>query len=304
VAIALIALAGIALFVLFHLRPLSSREISRLAAKLRRLEVSQRFAFSRQEFSVDADFKRRMAGRGRLYQVDETLSAFPGLAAALLKYKKHEWVIVGFERHRRVRLMWLNKGANSEHVEFLIDVDDMVSVATASDCSTVLVLHNHPNPNPARYSYSRPSPLDLAGSKERAALLNARGLNLLEFVCERGVAHEYRRAISDQYLSVAQFAQSIAALNGSSMGVNLRLHLKRYFARRPTLPTALPTRKPARSGVAPASNTLQGSTQGVPSVPPANWYPDPIGAHHYRYWDGGAWSDMVADAGVVTSHPL
>ncbi|MDO9556173.1 MAG: DUF2510 domain-containing protein [Coriobacteriia bacterium] len=38
--------------------------------------------------------------------------------------------------------------------------------------------------------------------------------------------------------------------------------------------------------------------------PPAEWYPDPLGDHHYRYWDGSRWSGLVADNGEVTSHPL
>ena len=33
--------------------------------------------------------------------------------------------------------------------------------------------------------------------------------------------------------------------------------------------------------------------------PPANWYPDPMGRHQYRYWDGAQWTQHVADDGVV-----
>lgn len=29
-----------------------------------------------------------------------------------------------------------------------------------------------------------------------------------------------------------------------------------------------------------------------------DWYEDPTGRHQYRYWDGTAWTDHVADAGV------
>jgi uncharacterized protein len=38
--------------------------------------------------------------------------------------------------------------------------------------------------------------------------------------------------------------------------------------------------------------------------PPADWYPDPSGAHQHRYWDGERWTDGVADDGVVTEDPL
>ena len=36
----------------------------------------------------------------------------------------------------------------------------------------------------------------------------------------------------------------------------------------------------------------------------ANWYPDPLGHHEYRYWDGTAWTENVSDAGQVAGDPL
>ncbi|MCB9379726.1 MAG: DUF2510 domain-containing protein [Acidimicrobiaceae bacterium] len=32
-------------------------------------------------------------------------------------------------------------------------------------------------------------------------------------------------------------------------------------------------------------------------MPEAGWFADPHGRHELRYWDGGAWTDWVADAG-------
>ena len=37
---------------------------------------------------------------------------------------------------------------------------------------------------------------------------------------------------------------------------------------------------------------------------PAAWYPDPVARHEYRYWDGAAWTDHVADAGEQSTDPL
>jgi hypothetical protein len=34
------------------------------------------------------------------------------------------------------------------------------------------------------------------------------------------------------------------------------------------------------------------------------WYPDAVGNHHYRYFDGKKWSDQVADNGVISTDPL
>jgi uncharacterized RDD family membrane protein YckC len=39
-----------------------------------------------------------------------------------------------------------------------------------------------------------------------------------------------------------------------------------------------------------------------PSNPP-RWAPDPLGRHEYRYWDGGQWTEHVADHGVNSVDP-
>lgn len=36
----------------------------------------------------------------------------------------------------------------------------------------------------------------------------------------------------------------------------------------------------------------------------ASWLPDPSGAHELRYWDGGAWTEHVSDAGTTAQDPL
>jgi hypothetical protein len=35
-----------------------------------------------------------------------------------------------------------------------------------------------------------------------------------------------------------------------------------------------------------------------------SWQPDPTGRHHYRWWDGAAWTDAVADHGATSLDPL
>lgn len=36
----------------------------------------------------------------------------------------------------------------------------------------------------------------------------------------------------------------------------------------------------------------------------AGWYADPAGGHQYRYWDGVAWTEHVADNGQQGIEPL
>ncbi|MDH3300463.1 MAG: phospholipid scramblase-related protein [Acidimicrobiia bacterium] len=52
-----------------------------------------------------------------------------------------------------------------------------------------------------------------------------------------------------------------------------------------------------------------GPPVGTPSQPTAgapapDWYPDPMGRHEYRYWDGATWTDHVASHGRQSTDPI
>ena len=40
------------------------------------------------------------------------------------------------------------------------------------------------------------------------------------------------------------------------------------------------------------------------SPPAPNWYPDPLGRHEYRYWDGMAWTDQVSSHGRTSQDSM
>ncbi|GBD85486.1 Scramblase [bacterium BMS3Abin02] len=40
------------------------------------------------------------------------------------------------------------------------------------------------------------------------------------------------------------------------------------------------------------------------TLPAPDWYPDPAKRHQQRYWNGSAWTDQVADAGIQSVDPL
>ena len=44
--------------------------------------------------------------------------------------------------------------------------------------------------------------------------------------------------------------------------------------------------------------------QGVQPPQPAGWHADPTRRHQYRYFDGAAWTDHVADAGIQSDDPM
>lgn len=44
--------------------------------------------------------------------------------------------------------------------------------------------------------------------------------------------------------------------------------------------------------------------EGARRVGPAAWYPDPVGRHRQRYWDGSVWTAWVADDGAAVEDPV
>lgn len=55
------------------------------------------------------------------------------------------------------------------------------------------------------------------------------GINLITFVCERGMHYEYGLYPADNFLPLNKYLQEIKAVNGRSIFKNLQLHLERAF---------------------------------------------------------------------------
>lgn len=229
IVLCLVPLMGIALFVLLHLRPLNDSELESLAEKRRKRRVGWYFSFTNSEFQPDLEFKRRMASSGQFYNVRERLSDFPSLAAALLKYKKHEWILVGMEKDREVSLMWVNKGVDGTRVSLRLTFDQLARIAKGNDYNSLLVFHNHPNGDPAAYSCRQPSATDLKSAAEWSGILNSQGISLVEFVCERGVPYKYWFSVASTFLPVYEFAEKLRSENDVSRGKNLSLHMELIF---------------------------------------------------------------------------
>ena len=116
IALFLVFIAVAVVFVFVHLRPLNDDELESLAAKRRTRQIKLYFAFSNSLAGPDLDFKRRMAAGGQFYNIRDGLPRFPHRAPSWLKYKKHEWFVVGMERNRKITLVWLNKGQDGTRV--------------------------------------------------------------------------------------------------------------------------------------------------------------------------------------------
>jgi hypothetical protein len=229
IALSAVFLLVVLLFIVTHLRPLTRGEVEHLSGKRRDQEICRYFSFHTGELSVDRQFKKSMKPTGAFYRINEDLSRFPSIAAALLKYKKHEWVIVAFEKDKHVSLIWVNKGPDGSTVSSLLSTPGIAEVASQRGCSSVLTFHNHPNPSPSHYDCTSASQQDLRSAGLRAEMLNSQGVNLLAFVCERGRPYIYSRSPADSFLPLSDFVGQINEVNGSSRLRNLSLHLERLF---------------------------------------------------------------------------
>jgi len=217
------------LFGVTHLRPLNPGEITQLGVKRRSKEIKSYYTFDRRETTVDKQFKSNMNAAGKYYKVDEKLVSFPAEAAALLKYKKHEWAIIAFENDQKISLIWCNKGFDNSSVSINLSLQTILQISSTKKVNSVLSFHNHPNSNPQYYRTNSPSERDNISAKQWSEILTKNDINLLEFVCERGIHYEYYRSISDKFIPLENFVASISEINGKAKYSNLKLHIERFI---------------------------------------------------------------------------
>jgi hypothetical protein len=215
--------------IVIHLRALTKEEVKSLGGKRRNKQTRMYFSFNTQEFAVNKEFKKRMNPNGTFYRISESLFAFPAIAAALLKYKKHEWMIIAFEKDKKVELFWLNKGFDRSGVSPYLSLEDITKTAKQENQISVLIFHNHPNADPSYDDCTTPSDQDIKSANKFAQTLNPNGINLLEFVCERGKHYGYFLSLSDNFLPLTEFTEAIDKINGQSKFKNLSLHFERIF---------------------------------------------------------------------------
>lgn len=219
----------IIMYVITHLHPLNEKEVLKLADKRRNRAIKKYYKYTTKEKSVDKGFKKGMKSTGAYYLINEDLSLFPSIAAGLLKYKKHEWTIVAFEKNKTIQLMWTNKGINNKTVSIFLSTEQIIAKCKDNNYSTVLIFHNHPNSDPHTLDCSRPSAQDINSAQIFSNDFNKYGINLIEFVCERGLPYEYHFSESETFLPTTEFIQNINQINGMSKIQNVSLHTEKLF---------------------------------------------------------------------------
>lgn len=224
IALALIVL--MAACILLHLRPLTVEEVSALSIKRRDKSVSSYYSHENSQYVFNKDAKKAMPPNGGYLTVDWKLSSTPPLAAALLKQKKHEWIIFGFEKNKTVNRLWMNKGLDRKSVSPAISIENVSGLCLNAGYQSVQIFHNHPNPEGFATGASQ---ADLKSANSWAEILNKAGVGLVEYVCDRGRPIRYFLKVPDSFLPVAGFQDEIARQNGVSRFGNLSLHFERMF---------------------------------------------------------------------------
>ncbi len=218
-----LAAAAILLFILLHLRTLTENEVRYLGIKRRNRHVEEYFRSDNTECKFT--LKWSLDTRGAFYPVDFTLYSIASIVAGLLKYKKHEWIVIAFEKQKRVDRLWVNKGQNKSSASIYLPVNQVLETAIENGCSSVLVFHNHPNSNPNRYDCRHASETDRAIALHWSDTLNPRGINVGMYVCERG--RPYRYFLSPSISLLDSCIMDIKRVNGVSWYDNLQLHWER-----------------------------------------------------------------------------
>ena len=205
-------------------RPLEPKEIHQLAKARQWDRFLSRYGFTQWEQEVSTSEKKAMRSTGEFVRCDLDYRTAPAWVAAMLKYKKHEWIVIGFICSFRVKMLWWNKGPDNTKVWSYLSDDDLDAIIEELKPDAIAFFHNHPNPNPGVYSTNQPSQQDLRSAAHfKNQIVSKNRVGFLDFICERGVPHLYYAAFPDREVPIKPITQQIQVINGTGIFVNYRL---------------------------------------------------------------------------------
>ncbi len=211
-----------------HRHPLESDEVLTLSRKRQRNRSLWKYKFSTMQRPADPAEKKAMKRHGEFVSCDLGYSDAPASIAGLLKYKKHEWIVIAFINSFHVRHLWWNKGPDRTMVWSFLRDHSLKNAIRSLRPDSIAILHNHPNPNPSRYRMTIPSDADLRSAGFYNTEFVKHSISLLEFICERGVPHLYYASFDDSVVPIESITDEICQVNGKGLFKNysLRKELK------------------------------------------------------------------------------
>lgn len=204
-------------------QPLTEEEISVLVTKRVRKAALSGLAFDTTPVIANVAEKAAMNALGEFIEFNIEYKSVPARIAGLLKYKKHEWIVLVFIKDGIASRSWWNKGFDGNSVSLFLSDKALKEQIRRSLPDTILVLHNHPNSAPNRYLNNKPSQADLKSAISFHKELNEKGISLLEFICERGIPYLYYAGLVLSPFSERRSINQIEAVNGKSIFKNRTL---------------------------------------------------------------------------------
>lgn len=211
------------IFFISHRNPLNDIDISNLSQKRTRKYIKKNYSFNNVPVTVNKQLKSSLKPNGKWYNTEEKLYYFPSYVAALLKGKKHEWVVLAIEKEGIVRGFYANKGFNNSSVSFNCDLEYIMEKCKENNCSTIMRFHNHPNENPNYQTCLLASEQDKRSAKWCTEQV-IHSYNWLDFVCERGNFIKFYEQYSQNFTPQEAKREYIKAENGLTKFKNYKLH--------------------------------------------------------------------------------
>lgn len=210
-------------FFVKHQEPLDENELLQLSKKRTREYIHKHYQFKKVVVTVNKRFKASLNPNGKWYETEIELSLFPSYVAALLKGKKHEWVVLAIEKDGVVLGFYANKGRDKRSVSFNCSLSEIMEKCKRQGCSTIMRFHNHPNGNPNYETHLLASKQDKLSAKSCAERV-IHSYNWLDFVCERGDFIKFFEQYSPAFFPESARIEQIRAENNISKWGNYILH--------------------------------------------------------------------------------
>lgn len=206
---------------------LNDDEINELAVSQRFWDTYNYLGFAESQFGVNKEFKSTLNKNGQLYDCNESLNNFPSIASALLKGKKHEWIIFAFAKNKVVYSFYTNKGSDNQSVSPNLSSDYINKLAKNGGADMVLEFHNHPN------GVLSASQQDISSANYFGEIFTNNRLNFTAFVSGTGRFRQYGWWFTENFFEINIYIELIKKENGTSRRVNFdfrqELKKKKHF---------------------------------------------------------------------------
>lgn len=221
---ALVRIIDSVVFKMTHKRPLSDEEVELLSKARRNAYINELFAFSHQPKPINPEYRSSLNREGRWDKIDIELKHTLAILTELLKYKRHEWSVWCLANDSRCIYLWANKGWDNSSCYFKGSMHQLIDLANATGCTTLIHMHNHPHTADRTWNLLSPSDTDLQTFSGMKDTCNEAGLNFVDALCSQGKYIIYGFSFYEGYYPAGTRVEDIAAENGIDEKSNYILH--------------------------------------------------------------------------------